>query len=202
MTCSGSAQYLIQSEDVLEHPDSWSRDGQYLLVSARSFSRATGALGPNELSVWSFRDEKLTPLVKSVSTSDSARFSPDGHYVAYSSTESGREEAWVTTFPDGRQKWQITHDGAKVRSWRADGREILVATHAGELAVIPISTDGGFRAGALSVLVRGLGEDAGFAAAAPDHSRFLVKTMPAAASASNEVHLWFNWTAGLARTRR
>jgi roadblock/LC7 domain-containing protein len=49
---------------------------------------------------YSFASGRLEPFV---AHSDAAIldgvFSPDGHYVAYSSNESGRMEVYVTTFP-------------------------------------------------------------------------------------------------------
>ena len=38
--------------------------------------------------------------------------SPDGHWMAYASTESGRFEVYVRPFPDVDDgKWQISRDG-------------------------------------------------------------------------------------------
>ena len=54
--------------------------------------------------------------------------------------ESGRYEVYVTTFPERRQTWPLTTEGGRVLSWRADGREILVATLSGHIAAYPVST--------------------------------------------------------------
>jgi hypothetical protein len=35
-------------------------------------------------------------------------FSPDGNWVAYQSNETGREEIWVGSFPDGQERYQIS----------------------------------------------------------------------------------------------
>jgi serine/threonine protein kinase/Tol biopolymer transport system component len=53
------------------------------------------------------------------------RLSPDGRWLAYSSTESGREEIYVTHFPSGSGKWQISQGGGTFPVWRKDSKEIL-----------------------------------------------------------------------------
>ena len=52
------------------------------------------------------------------------RLSPDGRWLAYSSTESGREEVYVTHFPSGQGKWQVSQNGGTFPTWRGDSREI------------------------------------------------------------------------------
>ncbi len=52
------------------------------------------------------------------------RLSPDGRWVAYSSTESGREEVYVTHFPSGQGRWQVSQQGGTFPTWRGDSKEI------------------------------------------------------------------------------
>ena len=54
-------------------------------------------------------------------------FSPDGHWMAYYSDESGRNEVYVRPFPadaSGR-KWQISNGGGLNEIWSRDGRELF-----------------------------------------------------------------------------
>ena len=52
--------------------------------------------------------------------------SPDGHWLLYSSTESGREELYATPFPDLGRKWQVSTEGTDgFARWRRDGAEIV-----------------------------------------------------------------------------
>ena len=61
---------------------------------------------------------KLTPLFASPSAGESAAaFSPDGRYVAYTSTETGTDEVIVETFPPGGGKWQISSAGGLSPVW-------------------------------------------------------------------------------------
>jgi hypothetical protein len=51
-------------------------------------------------------------------------FSPDGRLVAYSSSESGRFEVHVQTFPLTDRQWPVSTTGGYEPRWRADGREL------------------------------------------------------------------------------
>jgi Tol biopolymer transport system component len=50
-----------------------------------------------------------------------ARISRDGNYVAYVSDESGIEEIYLTRFPTGEGKWQVSTDGGNRPRWGRDG---------------------------------------------------------------------------------
>ena len=51
--------------------------------------------------------------------------SPDGKWLAYSSDESGRNEVYIDSFPEPRNKYKVTDHGGIPVSWRQDGRELL-----------------------------------------------------------------------------
>lgn len=55
------------------------------------------------------------------------RLSPDGHWLAYTSTDSGREEVYVTTFPTASGRWQISQNDGGYPFWRGDGKELFFA---------------------------------------------------------------------------
>ena len=77
------------------------------------------------------------------------RFSPDGRYVAYHSDESGRMEAYVTTFPDGDRRWPVSTDGGVQPRWNPQGDELFYvsysATEDDKLMVVKIQTDPTFK---------------------------------------------------------
>ena len=107
--------------------------------------------------------------------------------------ESGYEQVLVTTFPERRQTWPLTTEGGRVVSWRADGREILVATSSGHIVAYPVSTEGGFLAGQPKILVRDVGIAARYSTATRDHSRILIRVSPDAAKDKGEIRLLFSW---------
>jgi hypothetical protein len=56
------------------------------------------------------------------------RFSPDGHWIAYVSDESGRPEIYIQPFPlvaGGVGKWTVSNGGGALPRWGHDGKEIL-----------------------------------------------------------------------------
>jgi len=188
---SGVVTIAIESKTVWEHPIAWSADGQYMLVSYNEFT----ASSTEDLRVWSAKTNALSPFIK---MSTGGVFSPDTRFVAFSSTESGREEVSVTTFPERRQTWPLTTDGGNILSWSADGREILVATLSGHIAAYPVDTRGDtFSAGAPRVLLRNVGFDAENARATRDHSRILVRVQKDADKDRGEIRLLFGWSHGL-----
>ncbi len=66
------------------------------------------------------------PLIQTSFTENSAAISPDGHWVAYQSNESGSVQIYVRPFPavDGGH-WQITTSGGTRPVWARSGRELF-----------------------------------------------------------------------------
>jgi Tol biopolymer transport system component len=100
----------------------WSADGKYLAYMGQSGPSAT---------IWAMPttgDKKPFPVVQSAASAQARifqfRLSPDGHWLAYTSTETGREETYVTHFPSGSGKWQVSQNGGLFPLWRGDGKEI------------------------------------------------------------------------------
>ena len=190
---SGVVTKAIESKAIWEHPAAWSADGRYLLVKYDEYTESS----VNELRVWSPTTNAPTPFIR---LSNYGVFSPDTRMVAFTSWESGRDEVYVTTFPERRQTWPLTTDGGNVLSWSADGKEILVATLSGHIAAYPVSTTGGnFSAGAPQLLIRNIGFDALFATATRDHSRILVRVPKDADKDRGEIRLLFGWANGIGR---
>jgi dipeptidyl aminopeptidase/acylaminoacyl peptidase len=70
-------------------------------------------------------DHTPKPFVQTEAQEGLGQFSPDGRYVVYISNESGQNEIYVRSFPDGNGKWQISKGGGVDPRWRRDGREIV-----------------------------------------------------------------------------
>jgi len=144
---SGEEVSLVKSPDFMM-ADSWHPDGKRLAITNATRSidiqmLDTGAGG------------KLTPLFASPSAGESAAaFSPDGHYVAYTSTETGTDQVIVETFPTGGGKWQISVDGGTNPVWARDGKALYFVAGQGLLAV-DVDTKRVFSPGAPRVLITG-----------------------------------------------
>lgn len=123
---SGEEKQLMQMDSVqheaLQELWDWSPDGRYLLYNV-------GALGVgNGLEIWAaplFGDRK--PFLYAGGTGDQlfAQFSPDGRWVAYTSSETGQQEVYVAPFPATGAKWQVSTSGGRVPHWTRGGKEIV-----------------------------------------------------------------------------
>ena len=65
------------------------------------------------------------PLFSTTATERGGVFSPDGQWIAYESTETGRSEVYVQAYPAGGRKRQISNEGGTEPMWSANGRELF-----------------------------------------------------------------------------
>jgi eukaryotic-like serine/threonine-protein kinase len=185
----GEPRLLVSDAAGATDPD-WSLDGKVLLYSTPRRivpgsllyrrRREDGTSGDAEL----FLNGKVHV--------GSARFSPDGRYVAYVSDESGKYEVYVRDFPAGRQKWQVSSNGGVTPRWRGDGREMFY-TEGRKLMAVSVSQGPAFVPGPPAVLfekpqLRSIPYDV-----APDGKRFVILDTLAGEPplAVHVVHNWF-----------
>jgi serine/threonine-protein kinase len=74
--------------------------------------------------------------------------SPDGHWLAYASDESGRFEIYVRPFPETQgAKRQVSASGGLFPVWRRDGRELFYRTSRDEMVVVEVGPGATFMSG-------------------------------------------------------
>jgi serine/threonine-protein kinase len=86
---------------------------------------------------------------------DLGTFSPDGNWVAYTSDETGKNQIYVTRFPDGGRKLQVSIEGGWGPLWSHDGQELYFRAGPSIMAVDLTATDR-MNAGQPRELFRGL----------------------------------------------
>jgi hypothetical protein len=118
----------------------WSSDGRVILATDRGV-------------VWAISPDGAAPP-RRVTTGRSARFSPDGKWLAYSSNETGADEVYVAPFPDATTKTRVSTAGGYEPKWRGDGREIFYLDGGGDLTAVPIRTEPSLEIGAPARLFR------------------------------------------------
>jgi Tol biopolymer transport system component len=69
-------------------------------------------------------DGKPQPFLHSVANESAPNFSPDGKWLAYESSRSGRNEAYISPSPAGGAQYQVSTSGGERPVWRHDGKEI------------------------------------------------------------------------------
>jgi hypothetical protein len=99
--------------------------------------------------------EKSWPLLATPFAEDHPQFSPDGHWLAYYSDESGREEVYIQRFPKLGDKVTVSSGGGSQPRWRRDGKELFFVTLDGRLMAAPVKmSDGRLEAGEPKPLFR------------------------------------------------
>jgi Tol biopolymer transport system component len=66
-------------------------------------------------------------------------FSPDGRLLVYASTDTGRSEIYITRFPGGDGKWQVSKDGGQLPVWSPAGDRIYYR-QGRDLMEVPVSS--------------------------------------------------------------
>ncbi|HJP95406.1 MAG TPA: protein kinase [Pyrinomonadaceae bacterium] len=189
---SGDDQLLLTSESD-DIPTNWSRDGANLL-----FMRFQNKV-PASIWILSLSDRQAKPLLQSPAFDQvAAAFSPDGHYIAYESNESGRFEVYVRTFPLSGRKWMISSGGGTSALWREDGKELFYLSSDGKLMSAEMKNSASFETRVTKELFlvdikRGPGYPY---AVAPDGSRFLINTATEVGNPAPMIVV-LNWPATL-----
>jgi eukaryotic-like serine/threonine-protein kinase len=130
-------------------------------------------------------------------------FSPDGRWLAYSSTESGRSEIYLMSYPGPGGKVQISTDGGREPLWNRNGRELFYRA-GNRMMAVDITTQPNFSAGKPKVLFEGkyeatLVSDANYDVS-PDGQRFLMlKRSQTEETAPTQINVVLNWHEELKR---
>jgi eukaryotic-like serine/threonine-protein kinase len=119
----------VLESSLLKYPWDWSSDGQFICYAEQK------AKPRNDFDLWILPlsgNRRPIPLLETEFNEFEGQFSPEAkgppRWIAYTSTESGRDEVYVTGFPGqkgGGRKWAISRDGRGDPRWRRDGRELF-----------------------------------------------------------------------------
>jgi eukaryotic-like serine/threonine-protein kinase len=150
---------LILKSPGVKHPRRWSPDGRFLLYEA--YDLKTG-----RAEIWALPlggDKKPVPVLQAGFDVGSPQFSPDGHWMAYASDESGRPEIFVRAFSsnsDGNSftlggEWQISAGGGVDPRWGSDGKELYYRGPDGKVMVAEVATKPTFQPGPARELFQG-----------------------------------------------
>ncbi len=198
---SGAVSVYLQPADGSNQPElfysqpdrdlrvcSWSADGRSLFLE----SNAKGKSDSAEIWMIDVATKKASSVLSDpTATLRSPVLSPDGHWLAYSSNESGRYQLYVRPYPALDRKWQISQNGLLTQSnffalvattyhphWRNDGRELLYISLNGTVDAVSIETEGGnLSATELKTLFKPSFPLIAIAAS-PDHTKFLAAIVP------------------------
>ncbi len=178
-------------------PNDWSHDGRFLLYSQQASKTKS------DLWVMPLAGARTpVPFLQTEFNQRQGQFSPDSHWVAYVSNESGRPEIYVRPFPTpagGGSKSRVSSGGADQPRWRRSGKELFYMSLDGKVMAVDVNTGSSFSAGNPKELFRApifsgddIAQDVFRWDVSADGERFLIDT---AAQSSEPITVVLNWTA-------
>jgi serine/threonine-protein kinase len=132
----------------------------------------------------------------------SPAISPDGRWLAYVSTLSGREEVYVSPFPEASSALrQVSTDGGREPVWAHNGRELFYRNGANELVAVQVSEGPSFAWDRQDVLfsTEDYLDSDGYRQydVSPDDRRFVMLRISETARSETELILVDNWAEEL-----
>jgi serine/threonine protein kinase len=140
---SGGQPELLLRPESFGITEDISSDGKDLIYS-------TLDLKTNQNDLWIlplFGDRKPKPYLQTPYNEATGRFSPDGHWVAYTSDESGKSEVYAQSYPVPGNKVQISIGGGEQPTWRGDGKELFYVAPDKKIMAVEVKIDSAFEAG-------------------------------------------------------
>jgi eukaryotic-like serine/threonine-protein kinase len=197
-TSGATNEEEILKTDERKWPSDWSKDGQYVAFTSSSPT--------TRLDLWvlpMFGDRKPISFLQTSFNEDGPRFSPDGHFIAYYSDDSGSYEVYVQPFPASGAKWQISSGGGMQPRWRRDGKELFFMAPNRKLMAVDVNLGKGtLEAGVPKMLFStsslGYVGPRNLYECSSDGQRFLINSLKSD-DVSIPVTVVVNWTSDLKR---
>ena len=192
---AGAEELLVRTKSFAV-PKSWSPDGRFII-----YAQINPGTGADLLAIPVEPDAKPFVLAQTPANEDQGQFSPDGHWVAYTSNESGLSEIYVIPFPPSPSggKWLVSRGGGVQPRWRRNGKELFYISPDWKMMAVDVNTKPVFQAGTPRPLFQTDMVDTGIRTGpmswdlAPDGNRFLIISESPSEVSSLTVAL--NWRA-------
>jgi hypothetical protein len=175
----------------------WTPDSKSLVLEDRSV-----ATGRTRLLLLPLDDGKEPTVLLEVPSASvySAQISWDGHWLAYFSDESGKNEIYISPFPKPLGRLQISVAGGKNPRWRRDGKALYYVAPDGKLTAAELKeVNGSLQVVSLRTLwqtkITWFNDSFDVS---PDASKFVLDTMSTDETPA-PLSLVTNWTSELKR---
>ncbi len=150
MPADGTSQpELLHKSENPAVPNSWSRDGRLLV-----FTEFAPDTGPD---IWILTTNGVRiarPYLQTPYAEWGGTFSPDGHWLAYTSNDSGLPQVYVQPFPGPGERTQVSTAEGQEPVWGYDGHSLFYRYWRG-LMEAGIQTDPEFNPEAPRLVVQG-----------------------------------------------
>jgi serine/threonine-protein kinase len=135
---TGTPKRLTTSMNA-QFPSSISPDGKRLVFFEATSGGAVPDVAMMSLDGGSSTDPET--LLHTRAAELNAEISPDGHWLAYQSNESGQDEIYVRPFPTVNDRRSlISTSGGTRPAWARSGRELFYLDGKGLLTAVPVET--------------------------------------------------------------
>ena len=201
---SGPREQLTKTNSEGFLPTSFSPGGKQLVFNTWS--------SPTDIFMLTIDgDHQIKTLLQTPFDELNGEISPDGRWLAYSSTDDGIPEVYVRPFPNvTAARWQVSAKGGTRPLWARNGRELFyMGAGTGTVSVVPIEPGPTFKAGPPQILFEGaylFGSPNGLRTydVSPDGKRFLMIKSPVDSQDSAPMSLivvqnWFDELKRLVR---
>ncbi len=150
---SGNEKPLASASDKILTPWCWSHDGKTLLVFEQPLDLNANM---NIAMVSMGHGHRYRALINANYDVSQPQISPNGQWIAYTSNESGRNEVFVSPYPQvSKDRWQISQNvGGDAPLWSPDGQELFFRS-GGAVVGVPVKTDPTFSFQRQQILFRG-----------------------------------------------
>ncbi|MDX2058988.1 MAG: protein kinase, partial [Gemmatimonadales bacterium] len=109
----------------------WSADGRHLILR-----NASG------IASFDLVTDSLTPI-ENLARSEEGALAPNQRWIAYSSTETGTKEVFVSPWNRPGRPVRVSRTGGRAPRWRGDGRELFFQTPDGTIMSVAFPADAG-----------------------------------------------------------
>src|SRR5207249_2008661 len=111
---------VIPGTSISDYPTSVSPDGETL-----AFARILADTASDVYVLSLHGDPKPRAVVSTPAYAGGPAFSPNGHWIAYASDESGQMQVYVRPYPRTDRKWQVSTQGGTQPQWNSNGQELF-----------------------------------------------------------------------------
>jgi len=140
---AGNPQQLFKGKTPLTYP-SFSPDGTRVVFGeVNAKGGADIYILPISVEAGQLRPGKPELFLHAETNIPGAAFSPDGRWLAYSSTKTGVYEVYVRAYPDRGSEWPVSNSGGLLPVWSPNGRELFYRTDDQRIMVVSYTVKDG-----------------------------------------------------------
>jgi Tol biopolymer transport system component len=130
----GAGETAQPLENVRGIVTDWSHDGSLALV--------TVGLSANDIYAYDLAAKTLKPWLVTSANEGSARFSPDGKWVAFMSDDGGQAQVYVRPVQGTTTAVPVSTQGGRHPAWHGDGKELFFLGADGSMLAAGFSARG------------------------------------------------------------